>query len=103
MLSGHTYEQFAMIAQAAAAGLGVALLPVFMVEEELANGKLEIVSDQFMATKTSYFLIIPETRVSAGATKEFADWLIGQARAAKATGISSYRKPAAKKAARKKR
>ena len=103
MLSGHTYEQFSMIAQAAAAGLGVALLPVFMIEEELASGKLEIVSDQFMATKTSYFLIIPETRASAGAIKQFADWLIGQARAANASGVSGRRKHAAKKSVRKKR
>jgi LysR family glycine cleavage system transcriptional activator len=103
MLSGHTYEQFSMIAQAAAAGLGVALLPVFMLEEELASGKLEIVSDQFMATQTSYFLIIPETRASAGAIKQFADWLISQARAASATDVSGRRKAVARKSSRKSR
>jgi LysR family transcriptional regulator, glycine cleavage system transcriptional activator len=79
-LPGHTYEQFGMIAQAAVAGLGVALLPIFMIEEELASGRLEIVSKQFLPTKTSYFLIIPESRASVGAIKQFADWLISQTR-----------------------
>jgi LysR family transcriptional regulator, glycine cleavage system transcriptional activator len=81
-LGGDSYEQFAMIAQAAVAGLGVALLPVFMLEEELAAKKLEIVSGQFLATQTSYYLIVPESRSSVPAVKLFTSWLLGQARAA---------------------
>lgn len=92
-LRGHSYEQFAMIAQAAVAGLGVALLPVFMLEEELASKKLEIVSDQFLATKTSYYLVVPESRASSAAVKLLIDWLVGQARAAINTGQGSTRKP----------
>jgi DNA-binding transcriptional LysR family regulator len=53
-----------------------------MLEEELASGKLEIVSDQFLPTRTSYFLVVPETRASLPAVKQFTNWLIGQARAA---------------------
>jgi LysR family glycine cleavage system transcriptional activator len=81
-LRGDSYEQFAMIAQAAIAGLGVALLPIFMIEDELNSGKLEIVSDQFLPTKTSYFLVVPETRASLPPVKFFADWVLGQARMA---------------------
>lgn len=81
-LRGDSFEQFSMIAEAAAAGLGVALLPVFMLEDELASKKLEIVSDQFLATKTSYYLVVPETRASSPAVKLFTPWLIEQARAA---------------------
>lgn len=102
-LNGHTYEQFSMIAQAAVSGLGVALLPLFMLEEELATGKLEIVSKQFLATKTSYYLVIPETRASAGASKQFADWLIGQARLATGAGSPAVPRSAADRRARKKR
>lgn len=80
-LRGDSFEQFSMIAQAAVAGLGVALLPVFMLEEELASRKLEIVSDQFLPTKTSYYLIVPEARASSPAVKLFTNWLLGQARA----------------------
>jgi LysR family transcriptional regulator, glycine cleavage system transcriptional activator len=79
-LSGPTYEQFSMIAQAAVAGMGVALLPLFLIEDELADGRLEVVSDQSLATKTSYYLVVPESRVSSSAVKAFSDWLIGQAR-----------------------
>jgi LysR family glycine cleavage system transcriptional activator len=81
-LRGDAYEQFSMIAQAAVAGLGVALLPVFMIEDELTTGKLEIVSGKFLPTKTSYFLVVPETRASLPAVKMFTDWAIGQARTA---------------------
>jgi LysR family glycine cleavage system transcriptional activator len=79
-LRGHTYEQFSMIAQAAVAGIGVALLPRFLIEEELATGRLEIVSGQFLRDKASYFLIVPETRASSRAVQLFSDWLIAQAR-----------------------
>lgn len=90
-LRGDSFEQFSMIAQAAVAGLGVALLPVFMLEEELATRKLEIVSDQFLPTKTSYFLIVPETRASSPAVKLFTSWLIGQARSAIAVASAEKR------------
>ena len=40
------FDQFAMAAQAASAGLGAALLPRFLIDRELAMGELVIAIDQ---------------------------------------------------------
>lgn len=99
-LRGDSYQQFSMIAQAAVAGLGVALLPVFMLEEELASRKLEIVSEQFLAIKTSYYLIVPETRASSPAVKLFTDWLLRQPRATAQAGVAAKSEPGKRASAR---
>jgi LysR family glycine cleavage system transcriptional activator len=75
-LPGPVYEQFSMISQAAATGMGVALLPRLSIEDELKTGRLEIIFEDRAPLKTSYFLIVPEARVSATAIRLFTDWLI---------------------------
>jgi LysR family glycine cleavage system transcriptional activator len=75
-LPGPVYEQFSMISQAAASGMGVALLPRLSIEEELKTGQLEIIFEDRAPSKTSYFLIVPEARASANAIRLFTDWLI---------------------------
>jgi len=79
-LPGPIYENASMIARAAVAGLGIALLPRFLIEEELAMQRLVVLFDAFLHTKASYFLIIPERRARGRAIKLFADWLIAEAR-----------------------
>jgi LysR family glycine cleavage system transcriptional activator len=96
-LQGHTY-QVAMLSQAAVAGLGVALLPRYLVEQELADRRLEVVASEFIDAKTSYYLIVPETRTSSNAVQIFAKWLIAEAR----TWTSDNGRPVrVKKAARR--
>ena len=41
-MRGPRFEQFAMVAQAAAAGLGVGMIPQFLIDDELASGRLEV-------------------------------------------------------------
>ena len=48
LLHGHAYQNFAMVAQAAVAGLGIALLPRYLVEDDIAAKRLEIVADEFV-------------------------------------------------------
>ena len=78
-LKGHSY-QLAMLSQAAVAGLGIALLPRYLVEEELGDGRLEIVASEFIDMKASYYLIVPETRTSSNAVQTFANWLMSEVR-----------------------
>jgi LysR family glycine cleavage system transcriptional activator len=82
---GHTYQNYAMVAQAAAAGIGIALLPRYLVEDDVAAKRLEIVAAQFPSVSTSYHLILPETRASSNAVQAFAKWLIAEAQAFKAS------------------
>ncbi len=78
-VSGHTYQDFAMLAQAAAAGLGIALLPDYLAKEELMGKRLEIVAGEFLHIKTSFYLIVPESRASSTAVETFTNWLITEA------------------------
>jgi LysR family glycine cleavage system transcriptional activator len=80
LLHGHAYQNFAMVAQAAVAGLGIALLPHYLVEDDIAAKRLEIVAGEFVDMTTSYYLILPETRASASAVQAFAKWLTAEAR-----------------------
>jgi len=77
-LHGHTY-QFSLLPQAAVAGLGIALLPRYLVEEELADHRLEIVGHDFLEARTTYYLMVPEARASATALVAFTTWLISEA------------------------
>jgi LysR family transcriptional regulator, glycine cleavage system transcriptional activator len=77
---GHAYQDVAMLAQAAVSGLGIALVPRYPVEDELADKRLEIVASRFVDMKLSYYLILPETRAGSSAIQAFAKWLIAEAR-----------------------
>lgn len=70
---GPTYDQFAMVAGAAAAGIGVALLPNFLVEQPLNEGKLELLFDLPLSTASAYYVVLPE-RGTKSIAREFADW-----------------------------
>jgi DNA-binding transcriptional LysR family regulator len=68
-------DQFAMAAQAAISGLGVALLPKFLIENELARGDLvEAVSDPMDSTG-KYYLAWPAGRGSYPPLRAFRTWL----------------------------
>lgn len=77
--AGGRYDQFSMIAQGAAAGLGVALLPEFLIEEELATGKLVIAHPHVLESDQAYFLVIPEEKTTTRAVAAFRTWLMAQA------------------------
>ena len=89
---GHMYQNYAMIAQAAAAAVGIALLPRYLVEEEVAANRLEIIGSEFAILKSSYHLILPETRASSNAIQTFAKWLIAEAQAFKTTNGRDVRR-----------
>ena len=79
-LPGHSYQNSTMIAEAAVAGLGIALVARFLVEEELKDKKLEIVGNNFPQTVLSYYLIMPEARASSNVVQTFTRWLMSEAK-----------------------
>ena len=70
---GPTYDQFGMVAAAAAAGMGVALLPRFLVEQQLQEGKLVLLFDLPLRTASAYYVVLPESAPRKIAS-DFADW-----------------------------
>ena len=76
---GPTYEHFALIVQAAVAGLGVGLVPRFLAEEELSLGKLEVLFDHSLKSDGAYYIFVPEINASAPAVRRFVDWVLSYA------------------------
>lgn len=76
---GARFDQFAMIAEAAVAGLGVALVPRFLVEEELRSGRLVVLFDAPLSSGTAYWFVYPEAKAGSGLVRAFGDWLKAEA------------------------
>ena len=77
---GPSFEQFAMVAQAAIAGLGAAIVPRFLVEEEIGSGALVVPIDRPIESKQAYWLVYPEEKTDRPAVKAFRSWLLEQCR-----------------------
>jgi len=79
-LTGPRYELFSMLAQAAIHQMGVALIPPFLIEQELVRKELVIAHHHAFSDARAYHLMIPERKVESASLKAFRDWLIGAAR-----------------------
>lgn len=78
-LSGPRYELFSMLATAAAHGLGIALIPRMLVEDELLRGDLVVACDQPLRAGRGYYLVLPVRRDAPPALGRFQQWLVEQA------------------------
>ncbi|MEC9344553.1 MAG: LysR substrate-binding domain-containing protein [Pseudomonadota bacterium] len=76
---GMTFEQFATVAQACTAGLGVALLPIFLVGAELRSGQLVTAIDRPVTSRSGYYLVTPRDTNEPGALAAFRQWLLAEA------------------------
>ncbi len=74
-LPGTLYDQYATIIQAALHGLGVALMPDFLIERELAQGRLLALDDRPSEMQGAYYLVWPRTKSQDPALLAFRDWL----------------------------
>lgn len=75
---GLRLDQFSMIIAAAVAGLGAALLPSYLIEEELRSGILVSLFDLPMATDNSYYIAVPEEKRQNATARNFVEWLTAQ-------------------------
>ena len=74
---GARFEQFGMVLAAARAGMGVALVPEVLVEDDISRGELRLASARSMLTDTPYLLTYPPRSEEVAAFRTFRDWLIG--------------------------
>ncbi len=78
-LPGTMYDQFATITQAALHGLGVALMPDYLVERDLAQGRLVALHGRAAEMQGAYYLVWPRSKSQDPALLAFRDWLETQA------------------------
>jgi len=77
-VDGTVYDQFSTIIQAVIHGLGVALLPKYLVEQDLATRRMVIAFGQSMQSDGAYYLVWPSERSNDPALRNFRTWLAGQ-------------------------
>lgn len=72
---GMLVDQFSMMIQAAISGLGIALLPDYLAQSEIKEGRLMPILQEAVPVSAAYWLIWPETRSEEPALHAFADWI----------------------------
>lgn len=85
-MAGPRYELFSMQAAAAIAGLGVALMPTLLVQEELASGALVVACPCPLKGERAYYLVQPQG-VSRPALERVRHWLLDECAAAEVNGV----------------
>lgn len=75
---GMLFDQLNTAAAAAAAGLGVALLPTFLFAEQLKSGALVCALDVPMRTTGGYYLFWPTDRADYPPLLAFRQWLVDE-------------------------
>jgi LysR family glycine cleavage system transcriptional activator len=77
-LTGMFFDQFAMMSNAATQGVGVALLPQFLIESELLDGQLVSAYGDAASSQGSYYLVWPKQKAHYKPLLRFRTWLSGQ-------------------------
>lgn len=77
-LDGMLVDQFSLTSEAAKTGLGVALLPEFLIEPELTSGELVAALDRPVRSEGAYYLAWPGTRSAHRPLTIFREWLLEQ-------------------------
>lgn len=77
-MAGARMELFSMLTEAAAQGLGAALVPRVLVERELATGRLVQLLPHEQDSGRAYRLIYPPHKAELPALRAFAGWLMAE-------------------------
>lgn len=75
---GNRFDQFSMMIGAVQADMGVALLPSYLIENDIRDGTLVPAFDLPMATEFGYYIVLPENRQHNTVANAFKDWLLTQ-------------------------
>ena len=65
-----------MTAAAAVHGMGMALVPRLLIEDELQRGDLVVACDRAMASQRAYYLVRPDGADAPHAATVFQNWLM---------------------------
>lgn len=79
-LRGPRFDTFAATISAALAGMGLALLPDYLIEAELAAGALVSLSAPPLISTSAYYMATPDEGARSPMVQTFADWATTQIR-----------------------
>lgn len=73
---GMRFEQFGSVTQACLAGLGVGLMPLFLIDTELASGQLVEAFPHQVVSPSAYYVVAPQAKSSFPPVTAFRAWLM---------------------------
>ena len=74
---GMLFEQFSIVIQAAVAGIGMALLPIFLIQNELDRGELMMIQKlPLIRSRSAYYLVTPTDKSDYAPVVAFRNWLL---------------------------
>lgn len=76
---GMIMDQFSMMTQAAISGIGIALLPDYIAQVEIAEGRLLPLHQHAVPMQGAYWLVWPDEKSDVPPLVALRDWLAGQA------------------------
>ena len=68
--------------RAAVAGLGVALVPACLVEDELSSGRLKALLPESPRNRLVFYVAVPDSKQAQPAIRAFVDWIVRAAASA---------------------
>jgi LysR family transcriptional regulator, glycine cleavage system transcriptional activator len=77
---GPRFDQFTLIIQAVAAGIGAAVVPRCLVEDELCTKRVVAPFTKGVLLSQGYYLCTPENKAKLPSLVTFRQWLLDQAR-----------------------
>lgn len=76
--SSMRFEQFSNVSQACIAGLGIALMPEFLIHTEIATGQLVPVWPHKIKSLSHYYFVTPKSRQPQSTVQAFKNWLLSE-------------------------
>jgi DNA-binding transcriptional LysR family regulator len=75
-MQGARYEHFSILISAACAGLGIALIPRYLITQELERNELNIAHSLPLENDAAYYLVFPAENMSSNVLNHFREWLL---------------------------
>lgn len=80
-LQGPRFANTGMLINAAVNGLGLAIVPIVLIERELRDGALHLPFVDPVPSGESYFAVYPQRKAHLKTVLAFRDWLISETQA----------------------
>ena len=89
-LRGPRFDQYGPVIEATLSGLGVAVIPSFIIESHLKAGELVALFDVSISSRYAYYIVYPEAKRSWKSIKSFRRWIVMQAKRTEQEHLQKY-------------